>query len=63
MGLTASFHSNRITVCLTTPQRQYLSAGMQKHKIGLSEYIRRCLDRVLADDEEKDLERVRRLNQ
>lgn len=55
MSSTSSVYVNRITVCLTTPQREFLSAGVRRYGIGLSEYMRRILDQVLEDNAgEKD---------
>jgi hypothetical protein len=48
MGSTASLFVNRITVCITTKQREFLFSGMREHGIGLSEFTRRVLDEVLA---------------
>lgn len=50
MNMSASTFENRVTVYLTTLQHDYLRAGMRRHQIGLSEYLRRVLDRVLEQD-------------
>lgn len=59
MGSTASMHVNRVTVCLTTQQSNFLRDGMRRHGIGLSEYLRRVLDRVLEAQELTDAARRR----
>ena len=51
MGTTASVYANRITVCLTARQREFLFAGMRHHQLGLSEYVRRLFDQLMEIDE------------
>jgi len=41
---------NRITICLTRRQRDYLLLGAARYDLGLSEYVRRLLDRMLDQD-------------
>ena len=47
MGHTASVYANRLTVCVTSQQRDFIFAGMRRHQIGMSEYMRRLLDRLM----------------
>jgi hypothetical protein len=47
MSTTLSMYVNRVTVSLTSRQRDYLYAGMRRQGVGLSEYMRRVLDKFL----------------
>ena len=53
MGATASTYANKITVCLTTNQREFVVAGMRRYQIGLSEYVRRVFDQVIEKEEDE----------
>ena len=53
MARPDSMLSNRIQVFLTTRQRNFIAEGMRYHQLGLSEYIRRIFDQVIADDQMK----------
>ncbi len=50
MGATTSITENRVTICLTWPQLQWLREGAGHYRIGFSEFMRRKLD-VLMDME------------
>ena len=54
MGTTASLAVNRVTVCLTPQQREFIRLGARKYQIGFSDYLRRMLDQAM--DAAKEVE-------
>ncbi len=57
MGSTASVYMNRITLCLSAPQDEFVTIGMRRLGLGKSEYVRRLLDRgIEITQKEQSLE-------
>jgi hypothetical protein len=45
MASTASYYANRMTIIVTSAQRDYFYNGAKKYGIGLSEFVRREVDK------------------